>query len=72
VGKSPAKPLTRATPHRAPRSPLAELLIAEDYSSDFCLIQEKIGKFGMTLVSGATEDSRQDSPLDLRKGARPF
>jgi hypothetical protein len=32
-----------APPASAPRSPLPELIIAEDYSQDFCLMQEKSG-----------------------------
>jgi hypothetical protein len=65
------KPLTRATRVGA-RSSLPELLIAEDYSNDFCLIQEKSASSGMTLVSGATQDSRRDSLVRVSKGGGPF
>jgi hypothetical protein len=39
------QPLTRTDSRGRPRSSLAELLLAEQYSNDFCLIQEKSSPF---------------------------
>ena len=66
------KPLTGADSRGRPRSPLAELFIAEHYSNDFCLIQEKSASSRTTLPPPEPQATLSAALLRVSKGGGPF